>query len=355
MKYLSLRKLNIFRRPSEKFKKSLVNLLIDEEIPIKNTPPKSETTEIYQIPYFSSKRLRTYDSLENIQPILKIRKKELPPRPKIVRTINFNVNIQGELGLTIERDQNSVNSKYFISRINSNKPALNDHDHHRQLWLGDEVVKISKQRIRGVTENQLKQTIENCLGNVELMISRDSKFSFKGNLLYDWPKQLKPRTMDDDSEIWNKLHDQSENVNVKMASKKCEIVGYLRKNGSCEEIEDEKIENVTGMKKFFLKKPPVNLTQDLIIIQFEMALVKKLGFSIVGGSDSKINGLGIFIKNIFPDGQAKEKGMKIGDEIFIVNEIIVKGKSHAKALQIIQEAKNKPMTLKIKRGLKVKF
>ncbi|XP_043482406.1 PDZ domain-containing protein 2-like [Leptopilina heterotoma] len=387
MKCLSIRKLNIFRRKSEKFKMSLMSLLQEEDVAVKNSPPARRVDHV-NVNNFPSKRPLT--TLENFHydqfPSSKIRKKDLILNPKIVRTINFEVKVRGELGLIIERDQDSMKNKYLISKNNSD---------HQQLWLGDEVVKISKQRIRGTTEYQLKQTIENCFGNVELMISRDPKFSFEGNLSNDWTNHLNERIRTkSESEIWN-LPDSSENINQvenvtvrqdhEITNSRCKIVGFLRKNASFEEIEnmeeekkiktetewekggekkevvkvekrekEEDSNQVTGMKKFFFKKSCVNQPQDLIVIQLESASVKKLGFSIVGGSDLKINDLGIFVKNIFPWGQAAEDGkLKIGDEIWFVNEINVKGKSHAKALQIIQEAKNKPMTLKIRRGFSI--
>lgn len=371
MKYLSIRKLNIFRRKSEKFKISLISLLQEEEVPVKNSPLANRVDRVN-----NSSSLTKFDNEQFSSS--KIRKKEFLLKPKIVRTINFEVKVRGELGLIIERDEDSAKNKFLISKIINSD--------HQQLWLGDEIVKISKQRIRGTSECQLKQTIENCFGNVELMISREPKFSFKGNLSNDWTNHLNQAIgAKNESEIWN-LPNSSEVVTLRqdLEITNSKIVEFFRKTASFEEIEnmeeerkikieterekevDVKVQKkeivedsnqVTGMKKFFFKKSCVNQPQDLIVIRLESASVKKLGFSIVGGSDLKINDLGIFVKNIFPWGQAAEDGkLKIGDEIWFVNEIIVKGKSHAKALQIIQEAKNKPMTLKIRRGFtNVKF
>lgn len=89
---------------------------------------------------------------------------------------------------------------------------------------------------------------------------------------------------------------------------------------------------------------------DVLTITLEKGGPKKLGFTIVGGSDSCKGRMGIFVKGIMPTGQAAEDGtLRIEDEILAVNGISLDGMTHAKVLQVFKNAKPGKLILHIGR------
>ncbi|CAK1540074.1 unnamed protein product [Leptosia nina] len=77
---------------------------------------------------------------------------------------------------------------------------------------------------------------------------------------------------------------------------------------------------------------------------------KSLGFSIVGGTDSPKGQMGIFVKTVFPNGQAADKGnVYEGDEIISVNNAPTRGLSHAGAISLFKQVKEGKIELTLSR------
>nr|CAH0105409.1 unnamed protein product [Daphnia galeata] len=77
---------------------------------------------------------------------------------------------------------------------------------------------------------------------------------------------------------------------------------------------------------------------------------KSLGFSIVGGRDSPKGSMGIFVKTIFPSGQAAEEAKLLeGDEILSVNDESLVGLSHAEAIAVFKRIKSGDVVLTVVR------
>lgn len=164
-------------------------------------------------------------------------------------------------------------------------------------------------------------------------------------------------------------------VQERTTSSQCKVVGALMKDGknlsassmermeieSAATLKREPSQKITGMRKFHVvRKRAVNpiscsrratsLSMDLLTITLEKGAPKKLGFSIVGGSDSIKGSMGIFVKDIMTGGQAAEEGtLKVGDEILAINGISMDGLTHAKALQTFKAAKAGKMVLYVGR------
>ncbi|CAH1158719.1 unnamed protein product [Phyllotreta striolata] len=79
---------------------------------------------------------------------------------------------------------------------------------------------------------------------------------------------------------------------------------------------------------------------------------KPLGFSIVGGRDSPKGSMGIYVKTIFPNGQAADSGtLKEGDEILAVNSKPLHGCSHKEAINVFKQIRQGSVLLHIGRRI----
>lgn len=78
---------------------------------------------------------------------------------------------------------------------------------------------------------------------------------------------------------------------------------------------------------------------------------KKLGFTVVGGTDT--GAIGIFIKSILPTGQAADDGrLKAGDEILAVNGQVCHDLSHEEAVKLFKSVKCGEIALHVCRRIK---
>ena len=108
--------------------------------------------------------------------------------------------------------------------------------------------------------------------------------------------------------------------------------------------------SITGMKKFATSPmtQPTQLhipncgqkfceyTSELLSVVgfFKGSGCKPLGFEVIGGRDSSMGPLGIYVNCIFHYGQAADLGvLREGDEIVSVNNIQLNGMTHGEAVQ----------------------
>lgn len=104
----------------------------------------------------------------------------------------------------------------------------------------------------------------------------------------------------------------------------------------CLEV-DEKASD--GSKFCTLPRQRKSQSYSIKNVSFEKGPGKKsLGFTVVGGKDSPKGSIGIYVKSIFPNGQALGM-LKEGDEIFSVNGRSVAGLTHSEAIGIFKETK----------------
>ncbi|KAG4075420.1 hypothetical protein HA402_015073 [Bradysia odoriphaga] len=78
--------------------------------------------------------------------------------------------------------------------------------------------------------------------------------------------------------------------------------------------------------------------------------MKSLGFSIVGGRDSPKGQMGIYVKTIFPRGQAADEGtLMAGDQILAVNGTLVLEMSHSEAISLFKNIREGAVILNVAR------
>lgn len=101
-----------------------------------------------------------------------------------------------------------------------------------------------------------------------------------------------------------------------------------------------------------LSEHPINENGgDNLTLTFKKGVnCKALGFSIVGGIDSPRGEMAIFVKTIFPEGQAAETGLlHEGDQILFINGQSTDNLTHSEVLQMFKRVKQGDIVLHIMR------
>lgn len=236
-------------------------------------------------------------------------------KPEELKCIRVCKDVKGELGVYIER-KDPHTSCYVISRIEQG--GLIDRDGRFQI--GDEVVQVNGQRVRGMTLQEARTTLKNCPREVDIVIARKSKDSD------DKPPAV--TGMRKFSYQFDHVAPRRRTCNVAPA------VGPGRR--------------VTAGT---MPRRPKSLSLSLFTVTFHKGPGRKsLGFSVVGGQDSPKGGMGIFVKTVFHSGQAAEEGsLKEGDEILAVNGKSLQGLTHSEAITVFKNIKSGEVVLHVGR------
>lgn len=164
------------------------------------------------------------------------------------------------------------------------------------------------------------------------------------------------------SPSWNKSPANaisSENRRVANSKSHYELIGARKKpeggrdRGREQQESIEELEEVEEEESKFCTLPRGGNTFTIRQVIFQKgAEFKPLGFSIVGGRDSPKGSMGIYVKTIFPNGQAADNGtLKEGDEILAVNSKPLHGCSHKEAINVFKQIRQGSVLLHIGRRL----
>ncbi|XP_029160164.1 uncharacterized protein LOC114932162 isoform X2 [Nylanderia fulva] len=260
-----------------------------------------------------------------------------------LKTMKLTMSHTMGLGISVERRE-AARPFYVIAKMEPNGEAARS----KQFRIGDEIVRICGRRIRGMSMAEARNALRSCVGTVELQVAREPK-----KIGDTWGDVLTRTRSDPDS--WISRNQRTEFHPTSRASSPTN-----RTSDASAYLDDTTGRKITGMKKFqIVKKRSAetravqrgsSLAMDLLTIILTKGAPKKLGFSIVGGVDSNKGRMGIFVKDIMPDGQAAEEGtLRAGDEILAINGSSLDGLTHAKALQMFKNAKAGNLILHVAR------
>ncbi|XP_043214428.1 uncharacterized protein LOC122377906 [Amphibalanus amphitrite] len=308
----------------------------------------------------------------------------LPPNLASITNRQFKllrlVRQDGEelgVGITGRRNTEHTASGYYIANIEPGSLA----DRDGRLRIGDEVLNVNGNRLRGVSLEEACAILRDTPPEVDVVIAREARPGAGAPVQTPQTPGSPPQTPTGPPPSASQKYvtivsttgalvadgsgggGATDTVSSSRAPHYSQTFSEARhrrrhrgEGGAHAAAARLHSHPAAGGALCTLPRRPKSLYLNIMMVVFEKGRGKKsLGFSVVGGRDSPKGDMGIFVKTIFPNGQAAEESkLKEGDEIFSVNGESLRGFSHAEAIAAFKKTKTGQIVLQIGRRESVK-
>ncbi|XP_015110001.1 uncharacterized protein LOC107036504 isoform X1 [Diachasma alloeum] len=249
------------------------------------------------------------------------------------------------LGIRLAQ-QNVGEMKYIVVQLENDGIAHRD----GRLRLGDEIVEVEGKELRTLkTLEEVQEFLKSFTGNkVRLTTAYEETVPEGYTETTAIPKEY------EHLENAKNLSNASQMDN----QRQCDVSG--------DRVEvDNQVDSLQRKRPNYLpltcvtktRKDPVEPTPDADqyltrhVARFEKGIGKpSLGFSVVGGRDSPRGEMGIFVRRVFPGGQAdSSKALFQGDEILSLNGKQLRGCTHQEVIELFKAVREGVVELEIAR------
>lgn len=259
----------------------------------------------------------------------------LPSNGGQILNVHLEKDEQGELGIYItgRYDPERKVLGYVVAELEESGPAARS----GQLCKGDELLVINGYQVQGVEIEDARRLL--CMDNKDVFLRV--------------ARQVSASTDDEHSR-------KAEAIRRRATTERRASISHPGAPVDCSSPPEvpkkpngENQQFSTGVLCTLPRNPrrKSRAQTDFQVVSFVKGPGRRaLGFSIVGGRDSPKGAMGIYVKSIFPGGQAAETGLlKEGDEIVMLNGEPFQGMSHAEAIGAFKRIKQGDVVLHIAR------